>query len=157
MAVKTLFRSGAFGPGSDLWITPDLSSSQWTKNLDWYLNLQILRSKTHKKAELSDKLTKILKNNELGAPKTFDVDGKPLLIVSDKTFLNKEIVVLPKCADQHEWTTKAFAVWEALGRPTLRLFFPEDIQESSFRKLWPEKINQNIDITLVPDQAALKG
>ena len=70
MATQTLYKSGAFGPGSKLWITPELEQSNWTRLIDWYLNFQISKAKFHNSQEASPQLKKIAYDN--------DVELKPI-------------------------------------------------------------------------------
>lgn len=152
MAITTLFSAGAFGPGSELWITPSLKASPWTKTLDWYLNLQVLRSRSHKERSIPEALREILQKSGLPQHQPDKVSDKPLLVASHKVFPNREIVVLPDSIDKNQWLEQAHTVWSCLNKPSIRIFLPENIQENDFRDAWPEGDGSG-DISLVPHSA----
>ena len=149
MGVKTLYLSGALGAGSDLWIVPDLSQSSWTRKLDWYLNYQISRSKLYRSFELSAQLKKLILENDLDIGEHDLGLPAPLMIGSIHRLPNQQTVELPPLNPKSKWIEHAHTVWHRLGKPSLRLFLPTEIQSSEFQSLWPESAIKS-DISLVP-------
>ena len=117
--------------GSDIWIIPEEHLSYWARKIDWYLNLQIYRTAYIYKNE-PDSHSKI-----------------PLAIMSQQRFPNKQVIQMP-FDEPKKWVHNIFNLWNRFQRPSLRVFLPQNITDSFFKKLWPEG-SQNKLITLVCD------
>ena len=150
--LQVLYQHGALGPGSDLWIIPELEKSRWSQILDWYVNFQISRAKKHQSQNLSPEIKKIMEKNNI---KNFDYSApiQALMIASEGRLPNKQLVVLTTIeSTPKEWSQQAFQIWRQLKSPTLRVFLPDFLSKEDFINLWPEKNNLQ-DITIVPSQS----
>ena len=131
---KVLGRDEALKTGAELWILPSFRFSDWTKKLDWPLNLQITKSLSHKPKPLSSKLQEIVASNDF----KFDSppSGGPLLIASSELLPNRWTVVIE--SDQADgWQKEAMQVWKMLGEPTVRLFTPTFLDWRHAKGAWP--------------------
>lgn len=152
MGLQTLYTAGAFGPGSDLWIIPDPNLSSWSKLIDWYLNYQISRAKLHQPMRLPERVQLILEENEIPPVDIALSTDTPLMLAAENRLPSQQVVVLPSCENGKDWLARAHKVWEQLGKPTLRLFLPNDFDATQFQTQWPGGIDET-DITLVSGQA----
>ncbi len=122
MQFRILNKELALTDGADLWILPSFAYSEWTRRLDWPLNLQITRAVYHPSPELPVELKRIVDENELH----FDfkqTGGKPLLIASAGLLPNRITAVVD--GDQWEqWLITSLKLWKDLLQPGLRLFLP---------------------------------
>lgn len=156
MSVKVLYKVGAFGPGSSLWIIPFLNHSSWSQRINWHLNFQISKMRFLKFKSLSKELKKTLKENNLPFVKTrASSSPSPLLIASHRFLPNSKIVELPETKTNMEWIRMSYKIWKDFDFPSLRLFLTKDFPISEFQNLWPERdkkvLEKSGSITLVPD------
>jgi hypothetical protein len=131
---KVLPKEEALKSGADLWILPSFRFSEWTKRLDWPLNLQVTKSLTHRVKPLSSRLQEIMAEHEIATPKT--TSGGPLLIASSDLLPNRWTVILE--SDQIEaWQKGALEIWKNLGEPSVRVFAPTFLDWRSAKGKWP--------------------
>ena len=154
MSIKILYKVGALGPGSSLWIIPHLTHSPWSQKINWHLNFQISKMKFLKTQELNSKLKTILKSHNIPVYKKKVTSSLPLLIESHFFLPNSKIVELPSTKTHKEWIDLAHKVWKKLSKPSLRLFLPESFPISEFQNIWPKevkkKVSESLSISLVP-------
>lgn len=150
MTFSVLSQASAFNPGSDLWIMPDLETSNWTAKLDWYLNFQICKSSRH----VAPKLPAFLKDviSETGLEKKFIApDPKaPLMIASEELLPNKWVVIIPWDNDIVQWSTKSFEIWQKLNEPSIRVFLPPGQSTGNLESTWHSRESFQ-DFTVVLD------
>jgi len=128
----------ALAPGAELWIVTDLERSSWTQRLDWYLGFQILRSKGHQPAKLSERLQEILQTWDLPEWQSKDQSQNPLLISSAMLLPNHGVMLVPfESSDSRAWAVRVFDLWTKMDQPSLRVFLPIGLSAASFVKSWP--------------------
>jgi hypothetical protein len=150
MAVNVLSQAGAFNPGSDLWVVPQLGKSQWTSKLDWYLNFQLCKSSRHNSASVPGFLNDVIKETELTKFYRPVAAAAPMMIASETLLPNKWVVVVPWNDNVSTWTESIFRVWSGLQQPTLRVFLPPGQSTGNFQQAWV-KHHSNQDFTVVLD------
>ena len=153
MNIQVLYKVGALGPGSSLWIIPSLNQSPWSQRINWHLNFQLSKMKSIKFKKPSPPLIKTLKENEMPLFKRQSSSASPLLISSSSFLPNSKVVELPKTKTHAFWMELSYKVWKKLDEPSLRLFLTKDFPVSEFQALWPETDQESLktsSITLVP-------
>ena len=108
MSLQVLFRSKAFGPGSDLWIVPDSDQSEDVRKMDWYLNFQLARAKHHKSQSPSPELRNILMENEWPDMRNPSKESKALMVAAGNFLPTQVVVMVPP--------QKQFALWVAQAK-----------------------------------------
>ena len=154
MAFKKLVNPSAFGGGSDLWIISDPERSPWSRKIDWYLNLQILRSQNHQPAELPLKIQQIIKENEIQLlyPKA---STESSLLVNGRDHLpTRSVLCIYGDLKPEEWIDKGIQIWNNLKQPSVRVFLPENFDDALFDSLWPK--DQRIEVSYVLAQSLLE-
>ncbi len=131
----------ALEPGADLWVLSDLEGSEWSRKLDWYLNFQLVRSKTHKTLEQSSELQEVIKLWEFDPPGVEVSKQLPLMVASSDLLPNHSTVLIPLGGDVKTWAKRVFELWKQLDEPSLRVFLPKDIDAKSFGMAWPGSAN----------------
>jgi hypothetical protein len=137
MNFKLVEESNALAPGCELWLVADLAKSRWSRRIDWALNLQIMKAGRHETARPSDELKKILQEwdeESLFAVPTTDIS--PLLIASRAYVPAGKTVVVGFEGDAAAWSTNCARVWNNLGQPKVRVFLPDQVNQSAFEKAW---------------------
>jgi hypothetical protein len=132
MPSTVLSQAGAFNPGSDLWILPDLGKSRWTDQIDWYLNFQICNATRHSSKPLPPFLTSILQDTGLETINFQQPMPSALMISSQELLPNKWTVILPWQDDVAQWASRAYEIWQNLKMPTLRIFLPPGQNAGAF-------------------------
>lgn len=136
MATTVLSQASALNPGSDLWIVPDLTKSQWTAKLDWYLNFQICKSSRHKTPVLPEFVNEVLTETELEKPQINSDQDAPLMIASQALLPNKWVIVVSWNDDITAWSLKTYEIWQKLKQPSLRIFLPPGQNAGNFESGW---------------------
>ncbi len=149
MSVQVLYRSSAFGPGSDLWIVPDVVASPLARKVDWYLNFQLARAKHHKNQDLGTELRTILNQNGWETTATESGQNSALMVAAKNYFPTQMVVLVPGSTDRDAWVREVQTIWRNLGGPTLRVFLPQNLEHQEFQKLWPSQKEFDA-ITVVP-------
>lgn len=147
---QSLFRTGALGPGSNLWVAPSGDCSEWNKKLDWYLNFQISKSKEHVPSTISPEFSKNLIEYEI-QPQECKVKSDLLMISCEGRLPTKMLVIVPFADQFKDWIENIYQVWLNLLKPNLRIFLPNDFPINEFTLYWPDR-NSITEITLVPSQ-----
>jgi len=151
MAIEQLIGNLIYAEGSQLWVIPDKSSSQWAQTLDWYLNFQISKANTFIRSEMADGLQEIIREEEVETIEIPSQEGKPLLIASPKHLPNLMTVVLSfDETHKQDWLTAIKKAWLELGKPSLRVFLPRNLSEAAFTEF--SKNNLSGEITFVLDK-----
>jgi hypothetical protein len=151
MSVEQLIGNLVYADGSELWVVPDKSSSQWARTLDWYLNFQISKANAFKRSEMSDGLQDIIREEEVESIEIPNQEGKPLLIASPKHLPNLMTVVLAfDEAHKQEWLDAIEKTWLELGKPRTRVFLPRALPENTFTDFSKKRLNG--EITFVVDK-----
>ena len=148
MPIRTLSSHTALVPGADLWIISDLHSSDWTQRLDWYLNFQITKAKSHQTPGLSDEQIDSLKEWELPIyEKGLRQNDVPLMISTEELLPNRQTVILPYNGDITAWLSEAEEIWKSLKKPSVRFFLPDGISKAETVRQW--QIPETADISVV--------
>ncbi|MCB9026715.1 MAG: hypothetical protein H6625_10385 [Bdellovibrionaceae bacterium] len=147
---QSLFRTGALGPGSNLWVVPNGDSSEWSKKLDWYLNFQISKAMEHIPNKISPEFSKNLLDYEI-QPLEFKQKSDLLMISCGGRLPTKMLVIVPLRDNLKDWIDSIYQVWLNLLKPNLRIFLPNDFPINEFSIYWPDR-NSITEITLVPSQ-----
>lgn len=155
MALKVLDPNNALTSGSRLWVVSDLEKSHWARKIDWYLNFQLLRAEPHRSPELSPEIKSVMERWEFDAPEISIAERAPLMVASSKLLPNTQTVMVPLSAKEELWVKACHRIWQDLGRPTMRVFLPEESTVEGFSKHWP-KADQEAAIELVADGEAGK-
>lgn len=150
MSFKTLYQTGALGPGSDLWIMPSLSQSHWTSQIDWYLNFQISRAKLHRSHQIDQGLREMVQEYELDALLPKELPPGPLMISSQGRLPSHQVIELPAKDSNENWIQSAYSTWASIGKPALRLFLPPGLDPKEVSSYWPDE-QTSLAMTLVPD------
>lgn len=151
MAIQKLSQAGAFGSGSELWVLPQIEISQWARKIDWYLNFQISRAKSHTPRKPDPELSEILGENEISFVKyARDEQNRPLLVASHSHLPNQMTLEVPYKSEAKGWVEIVHRNWDQLKRPNLRVFLPPNLESDEFIKAWPEP-QTSVDITLVSE------
>lgn len=146
MGLKVLTSPTAFSPGSSLWVIPVADESEWTRKVDWYLNLQIRKAERHESKAVSDELEGIVQDNELDLKDVKVQSDAPLLISSQNHIPAEGVMRIPSCETAEDWLRRALAVWENLNKPSLRFFLPENISQNDVESVMPEESHNFISI-----------
>ncbi|MEZ4871566.1 MAG: hypothetical protein R2827_04820 [Bdellovibrionales bacterium] len=156
MAIQIHSKAGAFSPGSNLWVLPQLKQSNWTKTVDWYLNFQVSRMSGHKAVELSEPIRHIMEQSEHTYIEPKLTEDAPLLIASANRLPNSQTVVLQFDGKIDDWFKRIKLIWYKLNRPRMRIFLPTAIKESEIIRYWPNMEEQHL-VTFVPfDSEAIR-
>jgi hypothetical protein len=123
--VVRLNENEAFGPGANLWIVGDLAQSAWSRKLDWYLNLLILKAEPHRPLVVSPQIRTILQDQELESlDRPLNLNATAPLMVATPGYVPAEQVVVLYETQATAWIQSGRRVWDNLGRPAVRLFLP---------------------------------
>ena len=152
MALQIHSKAGAFSPGSNLWVLPQLDNSGWTKTLDWYLNFQVSRMSRFTPKEMPEALKKIIEQSGVENFKPHADENSPLLIASSERLPNDQTVILKYNDKLDEWFKNIKLLWYRLNRPKMRIFLPLDIKESEIIRYWP-KLEELHLVSFVPYQS----
>jgi hypothetical protein len=129
--------SDAFAEGAPLWILASLEQSLWTRKLDWYLNLQLLRAEPHRPQHLSDFLKQLLAQQEL-APLLSSVSAQSPLMIAAQAFVPTDQIVILFETETKPWVQSAHHIWNKLGKPATRLFLPDFVSAANLNNVWPK-------------------
>jgi hypothetical protein len=136
MKLQILSNDDALTDGAALWILPSIKHSEWTRNLDWPLNLQITRANQHQPPTLSLELQKIAHENAIGFDFKRD-PRKPLLIVTDGLLPNRFTAIV-ETDNWDQWLSTGLELWQNLKMPTLRIFLPNFTKWKRVQSSWPQ-------------------
>ena len=107
---KSLSSYQAFDTGSDLWILTSELEDLWFKKINWQLGFPFYD------------------------PSKKNVIKTPILITTQNTFPNQNILCLPYVED---WIACCYQHWAQLKKPSLRLFLPKTLSKDSLEQ-WPD-------------------
>lgn len=150
MAAQLLSYASAFNPGQDLWIVPDTAGSRWTLRLDWYLNFQITKTFRHSPRTLPPEMLSLLREIDWNPGHPHASAKAPLLVSSESRLPARWVTVVPDSNEVDDWSGRAVAVWQGLGRPSLKIFLPTGLQAGAFTESW-KRHTATADFALVPD------
>lgn len=103
----------ALSEGAKLWVLSFDPREFWFKRINWQMGFLLC-------SPLSDQRP-----------------DYPVLISLKGELPTQKILCLPK--REEEWVTTCHQNWKQLGRPSLRVFLPRDIDPDIFAKKWPEE------------------
>ena len=147
MAIKSLYRAQAFGPGADMWVIPSKETSALVQKMDWYLNFQLARAHAHAAQEPAPQLLALVNENQLQSLTDRPQHPEALMIAAEHTFPTKTVVEAP-LKNKKSWAEHIHNVWLQMGTPSLRVFLPNGIDAEEFKELWPGPTQH--DVTVVP-------
>lgn len=125
-----------FAAGSDLWLVPEIESSETVQKMDWYLNFQIAKAASHEPATLPSRIQDILKSCALEKYDWAPKGDQSLLILSSQLLPNRWILVLEGSDQLELWAQNAVTKWKNLNCPSVRIFLPRKASAAQFEKLW---------------------
>lgn len=125
--------------GADLWLMADPVTSAWTRNIDWYLNWQIMRAECRQAPRPAPELLRIEEEWGCEHPSVATEATAPLMIASSRLLPNRQTVVIPFSGDIDAWVKACVRVWQEMKLPTTRVFLPEAISIDAFQKSWPRR------------------
>lgn len=135
MAVKVLTNEEALSGGVDVWVLPTATFSEWTKKLDWPLNLQISKAANYLGKKISPELMAIVQQNEIKIDVT-EPEKKNLIIACEGLIPANRVVVVP--GDTWEaWSKAAVKMWQDLNQPSARFFLPVFAKWDKVKSSWP--------------------
>lgn len=125
----------ALGNGADLWITAE--DEAWCSRLDFYLNFQMAKLRSHPSRDLPDDVKHVLTENgiEIG-PQLAQTESPVFVLSMDR--LPCQIVAQVPHKENKSWVANCHAHWSALKKPSLRVFLPSQLSVADFKKFWPE-------------------
>lgn len=139
MSVKELTQDEALAAGAKLWLLPPTQFSDWTKQLDWPLNLQISKAAAHAMPKPSPELMTIVQKHDLNILSE-ESEKKPLIIATQGLLPTEMIAVVPG-ETWENWAKSAIKVWQDLGRPSARFFLPGFARWEKVKSSWPSTAN----------------
>jgi len=139
MSPKILSSNEALSDGADLWVLPSSVFSEWTKKLDWPLNLQISRAAHYSSRKPSVELLSILQQNEM----TFETEflGGKNLILATTGLIPADRVVILGAETWESWCKSAIKIWQGLEKPSTRFFLPTFAKWEKVKSSWPTIAN----------------
>lgn len=146
--LQILYKNGALGAGSDLWILPEKPLCLWYDQMDWYLNFQLTKSKNHLKPSISPKLGSLLLQHQISI-EPFQFNSQALMVASLHNLPCKQIIEVSGADSLENWFQEIYSCWKSLSFPSLRIFLPHNFNTSDFKKYWPDTSSTEA-ITLVP-------
>lgn len=149
MAVQTLFKAKALGPGSSVWIVPEPMASPEVRRLDWYLNFQLAKAVAHKRQSLSPELRNILLQNEIPEMNYQGLTSQALMIAARRFLPADMVVMVPTQEVFANWMVQVKKIWTSLGQPSLRIFLPQGPTVEGVKQLWPDS-DSSTKISIVP-------
>jgi len=139
MSVKELNQDEALAAGVKLWILPSTQFSDWTKQLDWPLNLQISKAAAHPVPKLSADLMTILQKHDMDF--SYEEPEKKNLVIATQGLLPTDMIVIVTGETWESWSKSAVKVWQDLGKPTARFFLPGFARWEKVKSSWPASAN----------------
>jgi hypothetical protein len=130
---------GSLAAGCDVWFTAPLAQSGWTRQLDWYVNYQIMKAGLHMRPEVSAELIAIADSAEAEIPTIKPEAAAPLMIACGSLLPTTTVVVVPDANDGKSWATKCHGIWKQMKSPRARVFLPDALTPDAFKSVWPEK------------------
>ena len=103
----------ALSRGANLWVLPFEPKSFWFKKINWQLRFLLC------------------------PPLTDCPPDHPLLVSGKGVFPAQKILCLPK--NKEDWVFSCYRFWTDLGKPSLRVFLPRDMEPDTFSAKWPEE------------------
>jgi hypothetical protein len=134
MKAKFLTITEAMNDGADLWVLPLPNQSEWTRRLDWPLNLQITRASHHEMPAMSETLKQIARERQMFAEHE-PVKG-PLLIACEG-LLPTRMVAIVDSAKWDYWLKSAHKILQGLQLTNIRLFLPTNASVGKTKSDWP--------------------
>lgn len=149
MAILSLNQLSALSPGADMWICPDIGNSHWSVELDWHLNHQIRKGLSHKTQMLDAQVKGLLYENQMIST-DIQATTTNLMVGSSFQLPARWVLVIPWNGQLQKWVQSVFQHWETLGKPTARIFLPQNIAMADFSREW-QKLSNYLDLTVVLD------
>lgn len=149
MAILSLNQLSALSPGADIWFCPDLLNSHWTQELDWHLNHQIRKGVAHKTQLLDAKVKGLLYENQMHWTDV-QAANENLMVACSFQLPSRWVILLPWNGMLQKWVQAVFQHWEKLGKPSARVFLPQNIAMADFSREW-QKLSDYLDLTVVLD------
>ncbi len=132
-----LSNTSAFGPGSSLWLFPSIEKSDWARRLDWYLNLQISKSRSHETKTWTEEIQAIIAENEIELKPFKPLKKQPLMVGTQRPLPFQQVVEIPYDGDGDSWIRSCEQVWKGLDHPSVRLFLPPTVSSSDIQSASP--------------------
>ena len=126
--------------GAELWFTPDIRTSSWTRELDWYLGFKIFHSHAFQTKPIPDPLQKILDENSDLQIKMLPASKSVLALAVDQELPAENLVIVSE-SDPTEWLSKCLDIWQKAQKPAVRLFLPAELSPAQVEKVWDETDN----------------
>lgn len=144
MDIHSLPKNNALSPGAQLWIMADLSHSQWSQQIDWYIQFQMVEVLRRSKKTFSKELSSLLNETssdyyEINVSKT-----APLLLATENYLPNKKILQVSLTKDNPSWIKKCHQLWLKLGSPSVRFFLPDSFHHKELYQFWPTADMKNL-------------
>jgi hypothetical protein len=139
MAIKLISNEEAFSEGADIWVLATPTFSEWTKRLDWPLNLQISKASNYLPKKLSPELMAIVQQNDLKFDTT-EPEKKNLIIASEGMIPASRVVIVPG-ENWETWSKAAVKMWQDLNQPPARFFIPAFAKWDKVKNSWPSAAN----------------
>jgi hypothetical protein len=148
--MKMIESFSALSSGCQVWVVPQLEQSSWARKIDGHLNFQLLRSEPHTPRELPEPLKQICDWTEFEAPPFTFQSNAPLMVASQSLLPNGSTILVPVSEDGLvAWSKKCHQIWTGLGRPSMRVFMPDQTDVSTFKEAWPE-VDRSAPVEIVP-------
>lgn len=153
--MNLLTQNSAIQGGHDLWVLPHYQSSQWTPQIDWMMNFQILKTSRVKFKSIDLQIYRILKENEIHLHQ-IELDTDYLLIPTQLFFSNRWVLYCSNIVNSEgevlssRWLKDIHRLWKGLKNPSLRIFLPRSVHAPEIYKEW-QSFEPEFEIAIVPD------
>lgn len=151
-----LSQHSALSPGHELWVLPRYELSQWTPQLDWMMNFQILKNIRHQPQQTPPEIHQILSENEIQT-QSVEINTDQLLIPSNLFFPNRWVLYSPWHPDllksenkRSDWTDGLHKTWTELRAPATRVFLARGWNAFDLHASW-EKLGTQQELAFVSD------
>jgi hypothetical protein len=138
MEPSALNNEQAYSAGSNLWVVADRESSDWTIQLDWYINFQLAKALIRKRMKVPQHLIDWAKSAEVEAVDLMTDDNGPMLVHTAKLLPNNQVLHLPYKNNLSQWISYVEAIWTRLGKPSTRIFLPNSASVEDASKIKSE-------------------
>lgn len=149
MQILALNQLSALSTGADLWVCPDITNSHWSAQLDWQLNHQIRKGQSYKTQVLDAEVKGLLYENQISWNDVSAISDN-LLISSSFQLPSRWVLVIPWNGQLQKWVMSVVQHWEKIGKPSLRIFLPQNIALADFSREW-QKATDYLGLTVVLD------
>jgi hypothetical protein len=150
MPILPVNKLTALSAGAELWVLPDRQNSQWTRDIDWYMNHIILNSEKHQSQKMDQNVRGLLFENQI-VWNDITSPNSDVLIAAHQQLPTLWVLMTPWNGQLNKWLDRIHDHWKSLKYPALRLFLPTGISVSECSREW-QKVSEIQDFSVVLDK-----